>query len=110
MTPQHYIEGMEKRFDIEFLSPGEATVVSSEVRLKSFFRSEFSTFLTSLAAEVEGRKKTHRVFECNGAHGGKGCFESWCEDQNCRSQDAVEVRAHNAALDEVLALIKSHQL
>ena len=53
---------------------------------------------TEKAGEVDEKK--HFAFECNGAHGGRGCYETFCEDKSslgpCTSKEAAEVRAHNA--------------
>lgn len=59
---------------------------------------------------VEGMKRKHWVFECNGAHGGKGCYETFCDDKSrlgeCTSKDAQTIRAHNAALTATLEALE----
>lgn len=47
---------------------------------------------------VEGMEKYHKEFECNGANNGKGCYETFCEDQNCRNAP----KDYNQALQDVL--------
>lgn len=62
------------------------------------------------AAMLESKK--HFAFECNGAHGGKGCYETFCEDNSrlgpCKSTDAIEVRAHNAAIAQSSLQLAEH--
>lgn len=55
-----------------------------------------------IAEEVEKMKKYHREFECNGAFNGKGCYESWCEDQECRNAP----KEYNQAITDVLQILK----
>jgi len=57
---------------------------------------------TKLVEAVEGLKKYHKEFECNGAHKGKGCYESWCEDQDCRNAP----KEYNKALQDAVNIIK----
>lgn len=61
----------------------------------------------ALVAGLEGMKRQHREFECNGANNGRGCFESWCDMAVCVSQEALACRNYNAALNEAIALIRS---
>lgn len=56
-----------------------------------------------LVKEIEKSKKVHREFECNGAYNGKGCYEDWCEDQNCRNAP----KEYNQALSDCITIIKS---
>lgn len=59
--------------------------------------------LNLLEAERErwgSMRKVHRVFECNGAHNGRGCYETWCDMENCNSKEAIEFRIYNQAIDD----------
>jgi len=55
---------------------------------------------------LEGMRKVHREFECNGAHGGKGCYEDWCDMKTCTSADALACKEFNKALDNAITKIK----
>jgi len=61
-----------------------------------------SKYQAELIEKVRGLKKYHKEFECNGAFNGRGCYESWCEDQTCRNAP----KEHNEAIEQVIALIK----
>lgn len=47
-------------------------------------------------------KKYHKEFECNGANNGRGCYEDFCEDQECRNAP----KEYNQALADFANLIK----
>lgn len=49
------------------------------------------------ALELLPPKKYHKEFECNGAFGGHGCFEMFCEDQECRNAP----KEYNACRTEI---------
>lgn len=61
-----------------------------------------SSLLHQEIQELEGMKKEHREFECNGAHGGKGCYESWCHIDTCTSKDAMHCKSYNQALTDLI--------
>jgi len=50
---------------------------------------------------LEKMKKVHKEFECNGANNGKGCYECFCEDQNCRNAP----KEYNQAISDVQSLL-----
>lgn len=54
--------------------------------------------LEAIREEIEKKRKYHKEFECNGAHNGKGCYETFCEDQECRNAP----KEYNQALDDLL--------
>jgi len=58
---------------------------------------------TRIIEEVEKMRKYHKEFECNGAHNGKGCFEDFCEDQNCKNAP----KEYNQALTDIINIIKN---
>lgn len=47
--------------------------------------------------KIEGLSKYHKEFECNGANNGKGCYEMFCEDQECRNAP----KEYNSALSDL---------
>lgn len=63
----------------------------------------FTTELKTLLEKVERMKKYHKEFECNGANNGKGCYETFCEDQNCRNAP----KEYNSALTDISNIIKT---
>lgn len=69
-----------------------------------FINNLLASHNNSLVERLEWLKKVHKEFECNGAHGGRGCFESWCEDQDCRNAP----KEHNKAITEAQELIKNN--
>lgn len=79
--------------------------------LGDFLPQHEATVREEMARIVENNKRKHFVFECGGAHGGRGCNETFCEDNSklgpCTSEDAREVRKHNSTIDEIAALIRT---
>jgi len=47
--------------------------------------------------EVEGMKMKHHEFECSGTK----IYENWCDDEDCPSESAKLIKAHNQALEEI---------
>jgi hypothetical protein len=80
-------------------------VVDALVKFISSQDTSKSDTLDSIEEEVRGKIKYHKEFECNGANNGKGCYEDWCEDQNCRNAP----KEWNEALDKVLQIISSYK-
>lgn len=70
--------------------------------IEQFIINALESKMSDLRKEVEKKRKYHKEFECNGAFNGRGCYESWCEDQDCRNAP----KEYNSALDEVLLLMK----
>ena len=58
--------------------------------------------LEEIVERLEKEKKYHKEFECNGANNGKGCYETFCEDQDCRNAP----KEHNSTLSSAQAIIK----
>ena len=50
-------------------------------------------------------KPAEGEFECNGAFNGKGCYEDFCEDQNCRNAP----KEYNQAIADVLVHLTPNQ-
>ena len=73
--------------------------------VKVFIKGILLQEKTKWKGEVEGLRKVHHEFECNGAHNGKGCYECWCDDQNCRNAP----KEYNQAIDEVLKLLNNDE-
>lgn len=48
-------------------------------------KQSLKQFIDGLIEREEKDRKWHKEFECNAAFNGKGCFETFCEDQNCRN-------------------------
>ena len=71
-------------------------------QLRFDVETQRSQLLKSLVEEVGGMKKYHKEFECNGANNGKGCYETFCEDQNCRNAP----KEYNQALQDVIKLLE----
>lgn len=79
-----------------------------EKRQKEAILESYTRVLTKVRELVESKRKKHFIFECNGAYGGKGCYETFCEDTkgHCKSDDAKETRAYNQALDDLLQALE----
>ncbi len=75
---------------------------SEQDDLRFFMKSALLAQLEELEGEIENMKKYHKEFECNGANNGKGCYETFCEDQNCINAS----REHNQALSSILSLLQ----
>ncbi len=106
MNLKHIIEEGEKEFDEKFANGGNYLCLANETQMTSCsedvksFNHQFALKLIEAVKEmVEGRKKYHKEFECNGAHNGKGCYETFCEDQNCRNAP----KEYNQALTDLLS-------
>lgn len=51
----------------------------------NWHKQSLKQFIDGLIEREEKDRKWHKEFECNAAFNGKGCFETFCEDQNCRN-------------------------
>lgn len=69
-------------------------------RLREAVDSNFIS-KAELRERIEWMKKYHKEFECKGAYGGRGCYETFCEDQNCKNAP----KEYNQALKDVLNLL-----
>ena len=104
-TPQTIGDRFDEKFPFiphndNFGADGSVTGgsdISQEV--KSFIHSE----LLALKKRVEGMKKYHKEFECKGANNGRGCYETFCEDQNCRNAPKEFNSAYISGLNPTLA-------
>jgi hypothetical protein len=94
--PDNYPKGAEVR---EHLPDEE---IEKYKELESFISKAISQREKEIAEDVNKLKKYHKEFECNGAHNGRGCYESWCEDQECRNAP----KEYNQAITDVLSILK----
>ncbi len=102
-------KSMEERFDKQYSEGGrfwDDKVITPSM-VKSFLRSSINAKLDEVVRGMEGMKKKHHIFECNGPRkDGTRKYEDWCDDENnCQSNDAVEVRTNNAALSSAIERI-----
>jgi len=72
----------------------------------TLIEEELSRQREEMMEKVEGMKKEHREFECNGANNGKGCYEDWCNIETCTSKDAIECKTYNQAIEDLLKALK----
>jgi len=81
---------IEKRREVDKLGiyRADAIIANTNATLLAIAEGE--------VARLEGERKWHKEFECNGANNGKGCFETFCEDQNCRNAP----NGHNNAIND----------
>jgi len=96
-------EEFEKTFDEKYPSVRSYTAGHLQDFVCDFWLSKRDTELKTLLEKVEGMKKYHKEFECNGANNGKGCYETFCEDQNCRNAP----KEYNSALTDISNIIKT---
>jgi len=100
MTPQQTIINSREELWSKFKSIlGESSIDNKNNSMYDLESHIKTTLINLLEAQIKDRgerRKIHKEFECNGAHNGKGCYESWCEDQNCRNAP----KEWNLALDQ----------
>lgn len=99
------VEGTDTLLD-ESNYPESSYEIDGE-KVKDFISSALDQQVAAIVEKLEGLKKVHKVFECNGAHGGRGCYESWCDMETCTSIEALEMKANNAALTHLHSFIST---
>lgn len=83
----------------------EFSKIATPSDIHSFISKLLQSKEQELRENIEGMRKYHREFECNGANNGKGCYETWCEDQNCRNAP----KEYNQALSDILNLLSANK-
>lgn len=86
----------------KILKDYENSVIDFDEMMTRVVVASNTHLLNSLIAEVEGMKKYHKEFECSGANNGKGCYETFCEDQNCRNAP----KEYNQALLDIATSLR----
>src|SRR3990167_1421306 len=87
---------------LKIVATDEDEDMTEEYRAQ-WLRTTLSTLISKQIEAIEKSKKWHKEFECSGAHDGKGCYEAFCEDQNCRNAP----KEYNAGLDTAITILNT---
>ena len=68
-----------------------------DMELQDFIKQAISRTAESLKEAIKVEERKHKVFKCNGTKK----YEDWCEDENCPSIDAKEIKSFNSVLRAV---------
>lgn len=100
---QSVLSEAEGKFAKTFLD-GYFSRKEQKAQISAYIVVQLHDLIRAEIEEIEGMKKVHKEFECNGANNGRGCYETFCEDQDCRNAP----KEWNSALTAVQERLKSY--
>lgn len=80
-------------------------IILSVEEIKSFILKTRQEARGEMLEEVKKtvllERKKHKVFEC-----GNRNYENWCENEECKSEDARNIKAGNKIVDSILSKLE----